>query len=632
MNANRNGNRFTIYFQGDTTLFTRHSLILVLVTLLLLLAAPTAQAQKKDPTWIESVLSLTAEPTPLIAGEPVTIRWDADIAAVGAVSFTVYIPQDWYDEGEWQSGTGVLVTTHSGAAYTPALCLGLEISGVQTHCVTYTANNVGATVESLELMFTLSPGATADSGRPVRVVHTLGVAGSPAEQTISTTVDPVPDVRYVANDVASCGAYSPCDHGPDAMRDAVQALPASGGTVRVVGVHETRGVVVSGKDVTFEPAGAAATIASSNTGSGCHTTFDSLIEVQDGAAVTIRNLTLIGETDSDCGDYGVQIGCAGCSSNLWVEGSTFSDFPSYGIVTSVGASGTIQNSRFLENQHGISVGNASNFTIRGNQFENNLVYGVIQLAANSTLAMYANNFSGNNTGNFQAAVRHLSAAAKNWWGSYSDPLVGPHLTGDYNSYTEGWNHRLGAPVKEWAAGEDNVVLGDAALNGSGRGVIISFGRGTANAPFGNGIPPYANRTCSDYYDFYALDNPSDWTVSLPIDNSTACNNMVLTNEIAYTIDPAVYDTACATANNTGCWEPVDPANITANGSSLEITGLDLSHTHVAAGDQEGLDPTAITQLRAEASGVAGAAVPLVLVVMALLLLAGVSVRAALAHR
>jgi len=594
---------------------------------LLFIAAPAAHGgapAQRDLSGIESVTFLNVSPYPATAGSTINISWDAEIEDSGPVTFNVYIPSDWYSQANWQAGTGVTQTAGSEHSYTAAACPSVTINSVPMHCASYSLTDTGTTTESMTLSFTLRSTATPGASRPVRVTNPQGSAGTPNIGTFYMKVDPVPDVRYVANDVASCGAHSPCDHGPDAMNDAVQALPASGGTIRVVGVHETRGVVVSGKDVTFEPAGAAATIASSNTGSGCHTTFDSLIEVQDGAAVTIRNLTLIGETDSDCGDYGVRIGCDSCSSNLWVEGSTFSDFPIYGIVTTVGASGTIQNSRFLENQHGISVGNASNFTIRGNQFENNLVYGVLQLAANSTLAMYANNFSGNNTGNFQAAVRHLSAAAKNWWGSYSDPLVGPHLTGDYNSYTEGWNHRLGAPVKEWAAGEDNVVLGDAALNGSGRGVIINLGRDAANPPFGVGIAPHVEQLCSDYYDFYALDNPNSWTASLPIDSSTACDDNVRYPEVAYMIEPGSYDTDCTAADDLACWDPIPESKLLLSGANLLISGIDFGYTHIVAGDEEGLDPTAVGQLQMQSTSAPSDSPTLAIVLLSVVLLLAAS--------
>ena len=119
-----------------------------------------------------------------------------------------------------------------------------------------------------------------------------------------------------------------------------------------------------------------------------------------------------------------------------------------------------------------------------------------------------------------------------------------------------------------------------------------------NAPFGVGVPPFVNRVCSDYYDFYVLGS-GNWTVGLPIDISiTGCQTNVLFNELAYSITPGTYDTQCTTSTNTACWDPIPTSSILADtvNNRLLITqsAAELAFTHIAAGDATGADPTAIT--------------------------------------
>ena len=155
--------------------------------------------------------------------------------------------------------------------------------------------------------------------------------------------------------------------------------------------------------------------------------------------------------------------------------------------------------------------------------------------------------------------------------------------------------------------------------GPGTGVIIDFGSGSANAPFGVGVAPFANQTCSNYYDFYSTGG-AGWTVVLPINTGLpGCSTNALTARRAFMITDV---SQCAPATNTACWDVIPTGQITVNGSNLEITGLSLAGTHIVAGDSSnGLDPTAIQLESLTAAGVPDH-LPVVLLALLVISLAG----------
>ncbi len=187
---------------------------------------------------------------------------------------------------------------------------------------------------------------------------------------------------------------------------------------------------------------------------------------------------------------------------------------------------TIKNNTISSNgDDGVDV-NGGTVTIGGNTITNNAGYGIERNGG--TVNAYANNFTDNNGGSsFQALANTKASSAKNWWGSYSNPNLGPTSDGT-SSYTDGWNARLGADVASWKDGTGFVMLNGAWMwQGSGTAIIIDMGRGSANAPFGHGVSPYVDQACSSFFDFYDLDGGTgSWTLYLPIDNTTACNTKV----------------------------------------------------------------------------------------------------------
>lgn len=608
---------------------------LIIASLLLgLLTSGIALAQTNAPS---SVLGLFVT-NPATAGSPVQIGWDADVVDTGTVSFRVYVPADWYTEADWETGTGVTATTLTGVTYSVASCTNLTILGVPTYCAVYSATDIGDIVESFTLEFTVASTATVGANRPVRVTNNAGSGGTPNISTALVTVAGVPSTRYVGDTSGDCAGNTPCDTGATALQVAVDALPAAGGTIYVGGVFDSFQASLGSKNITLRPLSGTSILVADSCPVGTLLGMDSGNLTIDGLAIDRVNASCnVGVENSGTGNLSVVNGASLDSFTTGIlsygSGTTTITSASFNantnaVVISNSASATITGSTFTNNTEGVWVLNTGSATISGSTFDGNsfgvyttssglvTVHGNIfvngsDYAVNSlsgNVIAFANAFSGNNSGGFQAYTDGSgNDFAKNWWGSYSNSAVGPTADGSA-SLAAGWDARLGADVASYAFGTDGATLGAASVDGgSGTAVIISFGRGSFNAPFANGIPPYVNRTCSDYYDFYVFNGSGDWDVRLPIDDTTDCNNNVLVMELAYKIEPGTYDSDCATVNNPACWDAIDETDILADVENHELiisqSTAQLNATHFAAGDAAGQDPTAIslTDFTAESS-------------------------------
>jgi subtilisin-like proprotein convertase family protein len=217
-----------------------------------------------------------------------------------------------------------------------------------------------------------------------------------------------------------------------------------------------------------------------------------------------------------------------------------------------------------------------------------------------TVTAYANNIS-----NFAAADAGVGTPqiGHNYWGT-NDPAA-PAPTG---MPAAEWPKRLGALIAHWAEGTGSAMLvtgvNTATLSGGGGiAVLVSHGRGQANAPFGNGVAPYVNQMCSDFYDLFTINGSGTWTAQIPVDNAANCNTNTLTPK---RVDWITALAACSPATNTACWNAIDPTRINVSGQNLLIGSLtvgELGGTPFVAGDINGLDPTAIrlTQLNGQSS-------------------------------
>lgn len=621
---------------------------LILAVLLAGVTSGTALAQGGSP---DSITSITVSPDPVYVGANVTITldYDNDLSIATHAAVCVYF-RPAADLASWRANFPATVETF-GAIYTlDASGYCPNISGYDDFY--YLTTDPSAIVDGDALEFAVSvPAITAGtkyvgfriySGADCEDDANDGGADAPGGATCNTlggnrnksfTVN-VSSTQYVGN--TGCGTNIPCQTGVSGLQNAINALPAAGGTVYVYGSYLSGSVSLGAKDVVLRPVDATSALGDDDSCSGQlllldgagDLTIDGLaldgslggtnctegvrlsggsgqLTIQNSSSIknwssqgvvissasgphTFNNVTFTGNTTN-------AVACNAGSTTLAISNSTFST--NGNGVNLGGCAATVERNTFSSNTgDGVVVGTGSSVVVRGNTFTGNAGYGFNR--TDGTLTAYANNLSGNNGGGFQALVNNEAAAAKNWWGSATNSAVGP--TSGAGVYTAGWDRRLGADAVSWAAGTagGTATLGSSSLapaGGSGVPVIISFGRGSLNAPFGNGIPPFVNRTCSDYYDYYVVGGAGNWTIAMPVDVSTDCTNNVLYTELAYKITPGTYDGECSTSNNTMCWDRIPESAILVSGNTLLITqsAAELGYTHITAGDASGMDPTVV---------------------------------------
>jgi hypothetical protein len=265
---------------------------------------------------------------------------------------------------------------------------------------------------------------------------------------------------------------------------------------------------------------------------------------------------------------------------------------------------TLQSSNMATINNTVAVIDGATVVIRGLNL--NGTPGINVTDGNATA--YANNIANgvSGTGNF----------SHNWWGVYdTDP--GP--TGS------GWATRLGAAVESYGIGS----LGQATVTGgSGTAVIVSHGRGSDNAPFGQATIEDGNTQCSDYYDVFVQSGSGTWIVTIPVDMGTGCDSVYQARLIAMlNMAPECTDGS----QIGGCWDSALDygTSITqvAEGSNrgLRVNGLPtsaLQGTPFVSGNQDDLGPTAVTLGGLQVGHLAGNSVVVAIVMAALLLTGG----------
>ena len=265
---------------------------------------------------------------------------------------------------------------------------------------------------------------------------------------------------------------------------------------------------------------------------------------------------------------------------------------------------TLQSSNMATINDTVAVIDDATVVIRGLNL--NGTPGINVTDGNATA--YANNIANgvSGTGNF----------SHNWWGVYdTDP--GP--TGS------GWATRLGAAVESYGIGS----LGQATVTGgSGTAVIVSHGRGSDNAPFGQATIEDGNTQCSDYYDVFVQSGSGTWIVTIPVDMGTGCDSVYQARLIAMlNMAPECTDGS----QIGGCWDSALDygTSITqvAEGSNrgLRVNGLPtsaLQGTPFVSGNQDDLGPTAVTLGGLQVGHLAGNSVVVAIVMAAMLLTGG----------
>jgi hypothetical protein len=233
----------------------------------------------------------------------------------------------------------------------------------------------------------------------------------------------------------------------------------------------------------------------------------------------------------------------------------------------------------------VSAGTA-NAVIKGNTF---VTETTVFSQTGGALIAYANSI-----GNFTAGLVDNGGGTANlkhnWWSTYADPAPSGLSASD-------WQARLGAPIQSWIDGSNSATLGNASLTGgAGIAVIVSHGRGLVHAPFGNGVTPHADNMCSDFYDFFTVNGSGNWNVSVPVDNTTACNSQTLNPGKVFWIPyTTTYSVEC-TPTNPACWDLI-ATNVITGGQNIVVANLsaaELGGTPFVAGSDGGNAPTAIT--------------------------------------
>jgi hypothetical protein len=201
-----------------------------------------------------------------------------------------------------------------------------------------------------------------------------------------------------------------------------------------------------------------------------------------------------------------------------------------------------------------------------------------------TVTAYANNLN-NLTGAYTGSGTPL--IGHNYWGTqtYSAPAPTGMPAAE-------WLKRMGAPVTSYAEGSGGASLGSATLTGgSGVAVITTLGRGTASAPFANGVAGHMDAMCSEFYDYFTLGGGGSWTLHLPVDASPAgC----VTNTLNQNRMLKITDITQCAPTDSACWDAIP--GVSHVGSDLTLAGLtaaDLDGTHFVANDFNGKTPTAI---------------------------------------
>ena len=237
---------------------------------------------------------------------------------------------------------------------------------------------------------------------------------------------------------------------------------------------------------------------------------------------------------------------------------------------------------------GVWVNGLNTAIVKGNTLNNNTT---AFSQSDGALTAYANTITNYTTGVITtggtANLKH------NWWGTYDTQPSGVS--------DDDWQARLGAPIQSWADGSNSVTHNGASLSGgTGTAVIVDHGTGLTNAPFGNGIAGYGDVMCSSFFDFFLESASGTWNVTVPVSNTTACNDNVLTPGRIYWIPvTTTYSSECSPASNPACWDLI-ATGVTTGTNSITVSGLtvsDLGGTQIVAGSaNKGDDPTVVTLL------------------------------------
>lgn len=427
-------------------------------------------------------------------------------------------------------------------------------SAVSTQGSCTLANPVICTIGNLAVnqVVTVTIGVTPNTAGVIVNTAVIGADqfdyNTPNNTSIeSTTVTTLPVHVYAAPDVPTCASFTPCFAGAGSVQTAFNNV-ANNGLVTILGSNNVNSTLTTGSSGTNN-----ATMDGSGT-----------LLWTGGAG------TLFAVGPGTVAVDGVTLQCTGgCGGSI-------------ALATNANGALTMENGAIMGFETAVSLSGPAAVVVRGNSISN--VTTVFNLSNGSLLA-YVNNIT-----NFTLGINQTGGTLNgrhNWWGD----AVTAVQVGNTNAF----NFRLGADVVSWGEG----TLGGAALaSGSGTGtpIVVSHGRGEANAPFAKATTADGNSQCSDYYDFFVINGNGSWTVTIPIDNIVACDTTYNTDKLfVFALAGGAPNTACTP--DTACWNLLAGVSQSPSGHALQVT-LDaatyLQGTPLVAGNDSGEDPTAVS--------------------------------------
>jgi hypothetical protein len=339
----------------------------------------------------------------------------------------------------------------------------------------------------------------------------------------------------------------------------------------------------------------------------CYATLQEAVNyVADGGAVNVMGA--LTEAVNINRDMTLQSGASGASLSA----------PAGDAITVGGGNVVVRNLTVTSS----AAGSALNVTggavvVKGSTFSGAGAASTVFSISGGSLSAYANNVNPAGGAAF-ASTGGAADLGQNWWGSFSTQ-PGGLPTGD-------WDLRLGALVVTWADGTNSASLNGAALTG-GSGTAVIVGHDRSNPPFNNGITPFVNSMCGEYYNFFVRNGSGTWTVGLPVDNSLACNTNVRDTGLSYKITDI---TECTPATNPSCWDKII-TGVSVNGQTIFAAGFStaaLNGMEFVVGSNTGSDPTVVTlrSLSATSSEFTAGLLAAVILAAAAMLVLGVILR------
>lgn len=495
-------------------------------------AAPAPDFVEGSPALQSQSLALvgpsSCPPGGCAAGQRLSMRFGFDPSGLdGAqtpnVKVCVFVPTSWAVDAASVSvaSTGEVTTAPYDPVADPATCAP-NGSNPTNYSLLFERDaklDAGAFYDAVNFSFRL--GATATSNGPVLArlfVSTGPGTWSPARSATSPTLSLTARalVSYVANDVSTCGSYSPCyvnssDDLPDGLgtglKDAVDAA-LDNGTVMILGSYTIKSnTVVIQRSLPLTVTGVGDATITYN-GPGACTTGVSMLSLR--GPIMLRGLNIDDGICSSPARHLIEV-----NSTLPVE---------------------ITSNDLYSGDNAIMVrDNTGAVTIRFNDITGNLGKAVYFEGSTNgaTLDLVANNLTGNgpdapvDCAGGATAVVPFRRANHNYWGSSMPSADQTHCT-----MTAGKRlgmaiaHKVGAPgvdaqlvtvVDGKTSSFNNQIAYERSNGADFRLYIVNHGYATAGGPpFTQAAGGESPSPCSNYWDIFlpAGENVSGATLEL----------------------------------------------------------------------------------------------------------------------